>query len=144
MTRSDDALALVAASAGGVALGMSARDYSHERPRLALLTSLPLLLANSSPSMRPKKRGAGADRAALHHRDARHSRAASLKDHTLLLMAHARAQPPRCGRAELGYGEGGAWCCSPIHAQMGKQTKCPATGSARRPLRRHGLLGHWG
>lgn len=88
------ALSLVAASAGGVAL--VSRDEAPptaELPRLALLTSLPLMFGEQF--------GLDAPKVAAVARLERHfnilpiatADAASLEGHTLLLMAHPRAQP---------------------------------------------------
>ena len=86
------ALALVAASAGGVAL-VTRRAPPAEPQRLALLTSLPLLFGEQFALDTPKV-------AAVARIERRYTLvpvatadAASLKGHSLLMMAHPRAQP---------------------------------------------------
>lgn len=92
------ALALVAASAGaGVVLMRAPAPTSQtavaERPRLALLTSLPLLFGESFALERP--RNPAVDRIEGHFTLVPVPMAdrASLKGHSRLLMAHPRAQP---------------------------------------------------
>ena len=87
------ALALAAASAGGVALVAQREKPAVERPRVALLTSLPLLFGETF--------GLDAPKAAAIERIEQHyvivpiavADAASLERQSLLLMAHPRAQP---------------------------------------------------
>lgn len=139
------AAALVAASAGGVAL-VKHGGAQAERPRLALLTSLPLLFGEQFTLEPPKV----AAIARIEQRFAIHpvatADAASLKGHALLLMAHPRAQPAEV-LVELD-----AWVRRGGHVvlladPLLKWESSRGLGDPLRPppdFADTGLLGHWG
>lgn len=87
------ALALVAASAGGVALVSRREAHPAERPRLALLTSLPLLFSEQFALDAPKVAAIARIERRFTILPIATADAASLKRQSLLLMAHPRAQP---------------------------------------------------
>lgn len=138
-------LALIAASAGGVAL-VKRDEAPAERPRLALLTSLPLLFGEQFTLDAPKV-------AAIARIEQRHAivpiataDAASLRDHAALLMAHPRAQPAEV-LVELD-----AWVRRGGHVVLLadpslKWESSRKLGDRLRPppdFADTGLLGHWG
>lgn len=87
------ALALAAASAGGVALVTRRETPPAERPRLALLTSLPLLFGEQFALDAPKVAAVARIERRFTILPIATADAASLKGQSLLLMAHPRAQP---------------------------------------------------
>ena len=139
------ALALVAASAGGVALVRQRAEPARLTP-LALVTSLPLLFAETFSLNAPKV-------AAIARIEQRHviapiatADAVSLAGHKLLLMAHPRAQPAdvlveldawvrRGGRAVLLADPVLKWESSRM---LGDRLRPPPDFADT------GLLGHWG
>lgn len=139
------ALALVAASAGGVALVKRGAPAT-ERPRLALLTSLPLLFGEQFALDSP--------RLAAVARIERHfiispiatANAASLQGHSLLLMAHPRAQPAEVLVAlDAWVREGGTVVLLADPSLKWESSRM--LGDRLRPppdFADTGLLGHWG
>jgi len=85
-------LLLLAVSAGGLAL-VRGRAPAVERPRLALLTSLPLLFGEQFALDAPKVSAVARIERSYTLAPIATADAASLKRHSLLLMAHPRAQP---------------------------------------------------
>ncbi len=85
-------LALIAVSAGGLAL-VTGRPPRAERPRLALLTSLPLLFGEQFALDTPEVAAVTRIERSFTIAPIATADAASLKQQTLLLMAHPRAQP---------------------------------------------------
>lgn len=146
MTRTWFALfAIIAASAGGVAL-VKRNEAPAERPRLALLTSLPLLFGEQFALDTPKV--AATARIEQSHTivPIATADAASLRPHSLLLMAHPRAQPAEA-LVELD-----AWASRGgrvvlLADPLLKWESSRKLGDRLRPppdFADTGLLGHWG
>jgi hypothetical protein len=140
------ALALVAASAGGVALVSQREAVPKERPRLALLTSLPLLFGEHFALDAPKNAAVARIERAFAIVPIATADAASLKRHSLLLMAHPRAQPAEVlVELDAWVRRGGqvVLLADPLLKWESNRT----LGDRLRPppdFADTGLLGHWG
>ena len=138
------ALALAAASAGGFAL--INRAPPAERPKLALLTSLPLLFGEQFALDAPQVAAVERIQKSFTIAPIATAEAAGLKRHSLLLMAHPRAQPAEV-LVELD-----AWVRSGgkvvlLADPLLKWESSRMPGDRLRPppdFADTGLLGHWG
>lgn len=140
------ALALAAASAGGVALVAQREARVAERPRLALLTSLPLLFGEQFGLDAPKP-------AAIERIEQDYiivpiavADAASLERQSLLLMAHPRAQPAEALVELDAWVRRGGRVLLLADPRLKWESSRPLGDALRPPpdFADTGLLAHWG
>ena len=140
------ALALATAAAGGVALMMQRDAAAGNRPRLALLTSLPLLLGEGFGIEPPRSEAIARIRRDFTIVPIAVADEASLKPQSILLMAHPRAQPAEV-LVELDQWVRGGGTVVLLADPLLKWESSRPLGDALRPppdFADTGLLGHWG
>jgi len=140
------ALALVAAGIGGLALTAQRHVPPVERPRLALLTSLPLLISEQFGLEPPRSGAVARIRQDFEIVPIAMADSASLASESLLLLAHPRAQPAEVLVDLDRWVRGGGRVLLLADPLLRWESSRPLGDRLRPPpdFADSGLLAHWG